>query len=170
MRSIATPTVLPEDRWDLCHDNSLDLNQRCPFARPPRSALLERVHGKHPVGCGGGPVPFAVRLVGIEASSLDRRFRTLMLLGSVLNTTANRAGSFADARALRLVAGLTETAPAIAPVITNMEPGRRGARIYFEVDEASERRPVPGMGWISICRDPQGNTFGLWQNDPSARP
>jgi predicted enzyme related to lactoylglutathione lyase len=24
------------------------------------------------------------------------------------------------------------------------------------------------MGWFSTCKDPQGNEFGLWQNDPSA--
>jgi predicted enzyme related to lactoylglutathione lyase len=28
--------------------------------------------------------------------------------------------------------------------------------------------PVPQMGWFSVCRDPHGNDFGLWQNDPSA--
>jgi len=34
--------------------------------------------------------------------------------------------------------------------------------------EADEPRPVPAMGWFATCRDPQGNEFGLWQNDPSA--
>ncbi|MGH2451164.1 MAG: VOC family protein [Candidatus Limnocylindria bacterium] len=66
--------------------------------------------------------------------------------------------------------------------ITNMEPGKRGARVYFDVDEinagaarvtelggeADEPRPVPGMGWFATCKDPQGNEFGLWQNDTSA--
>ncbi len=66
--------------------------------------------------------------------------------------------------------------------ITNMEPGKRGARAYFDVDDinasvarvrelggdASERRPVPGMGWVAICKDPVGNEFGLWHNDPAA--
>ena len=66
--------------------------------------------------------------------------------------------------------------------ITNMEPGKRGARAYFSVDDiavgaarvrelggdASEPAPVPGMGWFSTCRDPHGNEFGLWQNDTSA--
>jgi uncharacterized protein len=66
--------------------------------------------------------------------------------------------------------------------ITNMEPGKRGARIYFDVDEinagaarvkelggeADEARPVPSMGWFAICKDTEGNEFGLWQNDPSA--
>lgn len=66
--------------------------------------------------------------------------------------------------------------------VTNMEPGKRGARVYFDVDdidaaaarvrelggEASDRRPVPGTGWIAICADPQGNDFGLWQTDANA--
>ena len=66
--------------------------------------------------------------------------------------------------------------------ITNMEPGKRGMRAYFDVDdinvgaarvkelggEAGEPMPVPGMGWFATCKDTQGNEFGLWQNDPSA--
>jgi predicted enzyme related to lactoylglutathione lyase len=66
--------------------------------------------------------------------------------------------------------------------ITNMEPGKQGIRVYFDVEdinvgaarveelggEANEPGPVPGMGWFSTCKDPQGNDFGLWQNDPSA--
>jgi predicted enzyme related to lactoylglutathione lyase len=66
--------------------------------------------------------------------------------------------------------------------ITNMEPGKRGIRAYFDVDdinagaarvkelggEASEPAPVPSMGWFAICKDTEGNDFGLWQNDPSA--
>ena len=66
--------------------------------------------------------------------------------------------------------------------ITDMEPGKQGLRVYFDVDdinagaarvkelggEANEPRPVPSMGWFSTCKDTQGNEFGLWQNDPSA--
>ena len=66
--------------------------------------------------------------------------------------------------------------------ITNMEPGKRGMRNYFEVDdievgiervkelggEADVKMPVPTMGWFSTCRDPHGNEFGLWQNDADA--
>ena len=66
--------------------------------------------------------------------------------------------------------------------ITDMEPGKHGLRVYFAVDdidagisrvrelggEASERRPVPSMGWFSTCKDPHGNEFALWQVDPSA--
>ena len=68
--------------------------------------------------------------------------------------------------------------------ITNMEAGKRGIRTYFDVDdiqagakrvnelggEAGEPAPVPSMGWFSTCKDPQGNEFGLWQNDSSAQP
>jgi uncharacterized protein len=66
--------------------------------------------------------------------------------------------------------------------ITNMEPGKRGTRTYFAIDdinagagrvkelggEASEARPVPNMGWFVTCSDPHGNEFGLWQTDESA--
>jgi len=67
--------------------------------------------------------------------------------------------------------------------ITNMEPGKKGTRSYFSVDdvkagaakvkelggEADDPMPVPNMGWFSTCRDPHGNEFGLWQTDPSAQ-
>jgi predicted enzyme related to lactoylglutathione lyase len=66
--------------------------------------------------------------------------------------------------------------------ITNMEPGKRGTRAYFDVDDinvgvarvqelggaAGEPMPVPNMGWFATCTDPQGNEFGLWQTDESA--
>jgi predicted enzyme related to lactoylglutathione lyase len=59
---------------------------------------------------------------------------------------------------------------------------KRGTRVYFDVDdinkgaskvkelggEAGEALPVPGMGWFSICKDTEGNEFGLWQTDPEA--
>ena len=67
--------------------------------------------------------------------------------------------------------------------ISGMDPDLRGPRVVFDVDdiqagaarvrelggEASEKAPVPGMGWFSNCKDPQGNDFGLWQTDPSAQ-
>jgi predicted enzyme related to lactoylglutathione lyase len=34
--------------------------------------------------------------------------------------------------------------------------------------EAGERKPVASMGWYAICKDADGNTFSLWQNDESA--
>lgn len=77
---------------------------------------------------------------------------------------------------------VTQISDQTTAAITNMEPGKRGARAYFDVDdinvsaarvrelggEASERRPVPEAGWVVICKDPLGNDFGLWQNDRSA--
>ena len=34
--------------------------------------------------------------------------------------------------------------------------------------ETEDKSPVPGMGWFSMCKDTEGNAFGLWQNDSSA--
>ncbi|HSC51723.1 MAG TPA: VOC family protein [Gaiellaceae bacterium] len=67
--------------------------------------------------------------------------------------------------------------------VTNMEPGKKGMRAYFDVDDinagaarvrelggrADEAMPVPNMGWFATCADPHGNEFGLWQTDPSAQ-
>ena len=66
--------------------------------------------------------------------------------------------------------------------ITDMEPGKQGPRVYFDVEDinagtarvrelggdAGEPMPVPTMGWFAICSDPHGNEFGIWQTDPSA--
>lgn len=66
--------------------------------------------------------------------------------------------------------------------VSNMEPGKRGTRTYFDVDDinagaakvkelggqADAPMPVPSMGWFATCKDPHGNEFGLWQTDPSA--
>ncbi len=66
--------------------------------------------------------------------------------------------------------------------IYEAEGDKRGARVYFDVDdintgvarvgelggEGGEAMPVPSMGWFAICKDTEGNEFGLWQNDPDA--
>jgi uncharacterized protein len=77
---------------------------------------------------------------------------------------------------------MTQITDQAGAAITGMEPGKRGTRAYFDVDDinagaarvkelggaANEPSPVPNMGWFSTCKDPHGNEFGLWQNDPSA--
>jgi predicted enzyme related to lactoylglutathione lyase len=30
------------------------------------------------------------------------------------------------------------------------------------------KTPIPGMGWFATCKDTEGNTFGLFTNDPDA--
>jgi len=59
---------------------------------------------------------------------------------------------------------------------------KRGLLVYYDVDnidahvakvrdsggEAEDKMPVPNMGWFSQCKDPEGNSFGLWQTDSSA--
>ena len=77
---------------------------------------------------------------------------------------------------------MTRLAETQGAAVTNMEPGKKGTRPYFSVDdvkagaakvqelggEAGEPMPVPQMGWFVTCQDPHGNDFGLWQNDSSA--
>ena len=77
---------------------------------------------------------------------------------------------------------MTRISDQVGVAVTNMEPGKQGIRTYFYVDdinagavrvkelggEANDPGPVPSMGWFATCRDPQGNEFGLWQNDPTA--
>ena len=77
---------------------------------------------------------------------------------------------------------MTRLADQQGAAITNMEPGKRGTRAYFDVDDindgvarvkelggkADQPMPVPSMGWFATCTDPHGNEFGLWQNDSSA--
>ena len=67
-------------------------------------------------------------------------------------------------------------------IYNNPEGNADGMRVYFDVDdinagaarvrelggEAGEAMPVPSMGWFSVCKDVDGNDFGIWQNDPSA--
>lgn len=31
------------------------------------------------------------------------------------------------------------------------------------------RAPIPGVGWLSYCNDPEGNIVGLLQSDPNAK-
>ena len=34
---------------------------------------------------------------------------------------------------------------------------------------ALSKMPIPGVGWLAYAKDPEGNIFGLMQNDPAAR-
>lgn len=34
---------------------------------------------------------------------------------------------------------------------------------------ALAKMPIPGTGWLAYCHDPEGNIFGIMQNDPSAQ-
>jgi predicted enzyme related to lactoylglutathione lyase len=77
---------------------------------------------------------------------------------------------------------MTQISEQTGGAVTTMEPGKRGPRVYFDVDdinagaarvkqlggEANEPGPVPGMGWFAVCKDSEGNEFGLWQTDPQA--
>jgi predicted enzyme related to lactoylglutathione lyase len=54
--------------------------------------------------------------------------------------------------------------------------------VYFDTDdidatigkirsgggEASDKQPIPGIGWFANCKDTEGNAFNLFQGDESA--
>jgi len=42
------------------------------------------------------------------------------------------------------------------------------ARVRELGGSADDKQPVPSMGWFASCRDTEGNSFSLWQHDPSA--
>jgi uncharacterized protein len=78
---------------------------------------------------------------------------------------------------------MTQLSDTTGGAIYQAEGSERGPRVYFDVDdinagaarvkelggEADDPMPVPGMGWFTICKDVEGNNFGLWQNDQSAQ-
>ncbi len=77
---------------------------------------------------------------------------------------------------------MTQFSDAQGGAIYGEDDGSRGTRVYFDVDdinagrdrvgelggEAGEALPVPSMGWFAVCKDVEGNEFGLWQTDPNA--
>jgi uncharacterized protein len=34
---------------------------------------------------------------------------------------------------------------------------------------ALEKQAIPGVGWLAYCKDPEGNIFGMMQDDPQAK-
>jgi predicted enzyme related to lactoylglutathione lyase len=77
---------------------------------------------------------------------------------------------------------MTQFSETTGGAIYGAEGAERGTRTYFDVDdigagtgrvrelggEAGEAMPVPSMGWFAVCKDTEGNEFGLWQTDPNA--
>ena len=77
---------------------------------------------------------------------------------------------------------MTQFSEGTGGAIYGADGDKRGTRTYFGVDDinaeaarvaelggdAGEATPVPSMGWFAICKDPEGNEFGLWQTDPDA--
>lgn len=67
--------------------------------------------------------------------------------------------------------------------VQKRQPGMESPVNYISVESVSQmvgrirelggeilmdKSPVPGMGWIAIFHDTEGNTFGLWEDDQSA--
>ena len=77
---------------------------------------------------------------------------------------------------------MTQFSEGTGGAIYGADGDKRGTRTYVDVDDitagiarvgelggdAAEAVPVPSMGWFAICKDTEGNEFGLWQTDPNA--
>jgi hypothetical protein len=67
-------------------------------------------------------------------------------------------------------------------VFPSPDTAGKGAIVYFSTDDidasitrvrelggsADDKQPVPTHGWFAACKDTEGNTFSLWQNDENA--
>ncbi len=66
--------------------------------------------------------------------------------------------------------------------ISKVEKAQGYPNVYFDTDDidatmakvrdlggqCEDKMPVPSMGWFCMCKDTEGNAFGLWQTDSSA--
>ena len=69
----------------------------------------------------------------------------------------------------RTRAGRSRTAARPSASITTSTTSRPVTTGCSELGgSAEDPQPVPGMGWFVTATDPEGNAFGLWQNDPNA--
>ena len=69
-----------------------------------------------------------------------------------------------------------------AGAIYKSEGREPGPIVYFDVDDidadsarvrelggtAEDKLPIPGVGWMATCHDPEGNEVRLFQSDESA--
>lgn len=69
-------------------------------------------------------------------------------------------------------------------LVQRVAPGQRGLNYILVEDVALyvnkvrelggtvmiDKIVVPGQGYVALCADPDGNAFGLWQDDANAKP
>ena len=77
---------------------------------------------------------------------------------------------------------LAQVDDTLGAAIAKSEQPQGYPNVYFDTDDidaslakvrdlggqTEDKSPVPGMGWFSMCKDTEGNTFGLWQTDSAA--
>jgi hypothetical protein len=44
------------------------------------------------------------------------------------------------------------------------------AKVHELGGETEDKHPIPGVGLVAGCRDPEGNAFSFFQSDESAQP
>jgi len=67
------------------------------------------------------------------------------------------------------LAGRSEltSAPVVVIGVDDLDAAAADA-LAHGAEELQGKQPVPGMGWSSYLRDPEGNVIGLWQTDEQA--
>ena len=77
---------------------------------------------------------------------------------------------------------MAQASDTLGAAISQSEHPQGYPNVYFDTDDinatvtkvrglggtADDKLPVPGMGWFAMCKDTEGNAFGLWQSDSSA--
>jgi predicted enzyme related to lactoylglutathione lyase len=77
----------------------------------------------------------------------------------------------------RMLAGDESPGGAIYP----SQAGERGPIVYYDTEdieatiarvrelggEAEDKQPIPGVGWMTRAKDPEGNAISLFQSDES---
>ncbi len=66
---------------------------------------------------------------------------------------------------------LTPDGPVIAYVCTIDVPSLDDAMskaMGLAAEVALPKQAIPGLGWLAYLKDPEGNIFGMMQNDPAA--
>jgi predicted enzyme related to lactoylglutathione lyase len=75
---------------------------------------------------------------------------------------------------------MTEGEQPVGAVFPSEEAGT-GPIVYFDTDDidatlakirdlggtADEKQPIPTIGWFARCQDTEGNSFSLFQSDPT---
>lgn len=62
---------------------------------------------------------------------------------------------------------------AVIAYVCTVDVENLDASVQKAVDNGGQiavpKMPIPGMGWLSYCKDTEGNIFGMMQGDPNAQ-
>ena len=110
---------------------------------------------------------------------VDEPDRAENFYGTIFGWTFNR---YDGAPSYYGLAATGDTTPGIDGALFQRSPGS-GVSLTMDTDSIEDtlekiaaaggtvvlgKTPIPHFGWFATCKDTEGNTFGLFTNDPSA--